>query len=507
MIETSRLLSRRLLFVFLLFAILHLNTQAQQWSDTVQYIENIMARYTPENPGCQLAISRNGTTLFSKAYGMADLEHRVALTINSVIEAGSVSKQFTAAAILLLEQEGKLSLSDDVHKYIPELPEYGYPVTLRQMMQHTSGLKDWGSVAAIAGWPRTTKTYSNADALEIIVRQKSLNHIPGDEYLYSNSNYNLFAIIVERVSGQSLAEFTRRRIFEPAGMVHTEWRDDFRKIVPNRAIAYGFEKGRFYTDMPNEYVYGNGGLLTTAEDLLAWNNYYINGKLGQPSLLPKQIQTNPFNNGLPGRYGAGLRVDSLLGRKVITHSGATASYRANLDYFPDLGLSIAWISNSAQFDGHINPAATAIRNLLVKNIGAAQVASAKKPVISDSALFRDLKDGNARMLPVIQGKPMNTPEGNWIPVAPAKTDSLSLKEFTGIYYSEESNSQVSVEWLSGKLMARVNPSNTTELIPICKDGFRMSGGFLHISRNKKGKISGGTISVNRARNVPFKKIR
>ena len=133
--------------------------------------------------------------IFSRSWGMADLEHGVTLTNESVIEAGSVSKQFTAAAILLLEQQGKLSLNDDVRKYVPELPDYGTPITLRHMMQHTSGLKDWGSIAGIAGWPRSTKTYNNDDALYIISRQKTLNHKPGDEFLYSNSNYNLFAII------------------------------------------------------------------------------------------------------------------------------------------------------------------------------------------------------------------------------------------------------------------------------------------------------------------------
>ncbi|MEO5582275.1 MAG: serine hydrolase domain-containing protein, partial [Saprospiraceae bacterium] len=169
---------------------------SQSWQDTLMLIEKAFERYKPTNPGAQLAISRNGHIIFSNAWGMADLEHRVSLTMKSVLEAGSVSKQFTAAAMLLLEQQGKLSMSEDVRKYIPELRDYGTVITLRHMMQHTSGIKDWGSIAGIAGWPRTTKTYSNDDALLIISRQKTLNNKPGDEYIYSNSNYNLFAIIV-----------------------------------------------------------------------------------------------------------------------------------------------------------------------------------------------------------------------------------------------------------------------------------------------------------------------
>ena len=178
---------------------IHILTIAQGWQDTVAQIEKVFSRYKSGNPGTQLAISRNGKIIFSKAWGMADLEHAAPLTTGSITEAGSVSKQFTAAAILLLEQQGKLSLDDDVRKYLPELPDYGSRITLKQMMQHKSGLKDWGAVASIAGWPRSTKTYNNEDALYIISNQKTLNHKPGDEFLYSNSNYNLFAIIVREI--------------------------------------------------------------------------------------------------------------------------------------------------------------------------------------------------------------------------------------------------------------------------------------------------------------------
>src|SRR5690606_6910087 len=219
---------------------------SQNWQDTIAQIEKIMERYKPEDPGCQLAISRYGQIIFSKAYGMADLEHNVFMTTESPTEAGSVSKQFTAAAILLLEQQGKLSLDDDVRKYIPELPDYGTSITLRQIMHHSSGIKDWGSISAVAGWPRTTRVYSNEDVLYIVTRQKTLNHAPGEMYSYSNSNYNLLAIIVERVTGKSLAEFCRTSIFEPAGMKHTEWRSNHQKVLRNRVIAYERQRGVYY---------------------------------------------------------------------------------------------------------------------------------------------------------------------------------------------------------------------------------------------------------------------
>ena len=346
--------------ILLAFVSTCLFVNGQSWEDTVARIEKIFARYKPGGPGTQLAISRNGQLIFSKAWGMADLEHNTPLTTQSITEAGSVSKQFTAAAILLLEQQGKLSLDDDVRKYVPELPDYGHKITLRQMMQHKSGLKDWGAIAGIAGWPRTTKTYNNDDALYIIANQKTLNYKPGDEYLYSNSNYNLFAVIVQRVSGMSLADFTRKNIFEPAGMKNTQWRDNYKRIVPNRAMAYSKSGPAYQTNMPNEYVYGNGGLLTTAEDLLIWCNYYLNGKFGTPSLLPKQIATSAFNNGVMHPYAAGLFTGEYRGWKYVSHDGATAGYRANLEAYPELGLAIAWLSNTSEFDSDTLNVAEAI---------------------------------------------------------------------------------------------------------------------------------------------------
>jgi CubicO group peptidase (beta-lactamase class C family) len=179
------------------------------------------------------------------------------------------------------------------------------------MMHHTSGLKDWGEIAGLTGWGRSTKNYTNDDVLNIIIAQRTLNNMPGAEYIYSNSNYNLFAIIVERVSRQSLAEFTKQHIFIPAGMTNTEWRDDHNRIVKDRAIAYSLTENGYQTNMPNEDAYGNGGLLTTTEDLLKWNAFYQSGKLGTPSLLTQQTQTVAFNNGKMNDYGAGLHIMKL----------------------------------------------------------------------------------------------------------------------------------------------------------------------------------------------------
>src|SRR5688500_6977817 len=197
-------------------------------------IDAVFARWTTKTPGCAVGVSRGGTPIVQKAYGMADLEHDVPNRPDTIFEAGSVSKQSTAAAVLLLAQEGKLSPDDPARRYVPELPEYGAPLTIRHMLQHTSGLRDWGEVASLAGWPRTSRVHTHAHVLDIVSRQKALNFPSGTQYSYSNTGYNLAAVIVSRVSGVSFADFSQERLFKPLGMTRTSWRDDYTRIVKDR---------------------------------------------------------------------------------------------------------------------------------------------------------------------------------------------------------------------------------------------------------------------------------
>ncbi len=217
------------LLTLILFSSLCQAVNAQTWPDTANIITKLFSRYKPNNPGCQLSISRNGKIVYSNAWGLADIERHVPYTAGTVTEAGSITKQFTSAAILLLEQQGKLSLDDDVRKYLPELPNYGAVIKLKHLLHHTSGIREWSDLEAITGWPRTTKAYTNEDVFDMLCRQEKLNNLPGAEYIYSNSNYLLLTIIIERVSGMKLADFTKEYIFKPAGMLHTSWRDDFKK--------------------------------------------------------------------------------------------------------------------------------------------------------------------------------------------------------------------------------------------------------------------------------------
>src|ERR1700738_872520 len=236
-----------------------------QSPDPAQLAQVFTTYQHTNTPGCAVAVDAPGRDTCPAAYGMADLEHTVANTPATVFEAGSVSKQFTAAAVLLLVDRGQVSLDDNIRKYFPEIPTYERPITVRQLLNHTSGLRDWGEVESFAGWPRTTREYTHAHVLEIVSRQHALNYPPGDAWSYTNSGYNLAAILVERVSGMTLQAFCRK--------------DYFRPIVPNRAIAYSMHGSDWRQDMPFEDIYGNGGLLTTVGDLLKWNSNLATGKL------------------------------------------------------------------------------------------------------------------------------------------------------------------------------------------------------------------------------------
>lgn len=338
----------KLPFLLICITLFSCRALAQNWHDTKKSIDSLFSKYTSSKPGGQLAISKHGKLIYSNAWGLSDIENDIQFTTTTLTEAGSISKQFVAAAVLILQQQGKLSLSDDVRLYIPELPDYHHKITIEHLIHHTSGIREWSSLAALSGWPRTTKAYRNSDVLDFICMQKQLNNIPGTEFIYSNSNYILLTEIVERISGKSLDEFTRAHIFLPAGMKKTLWRDNYRKVVKDRAIAYSGRDSTYLLDMPNESVYGPGGLLTTSEDLLKWNDFFLSGKLGGDELLKKQLEIVDINTGAISNYGAGLFIEKVRGQKKIYHTGQTAGYTGVLESFPDIGLSIAWLSNTTE---------------------------------------------------------------------------------------------------------------------------------------------------------------
>lgn len=348
---TARNRARSLALAILVLATLASSTLERARAATPSEIEHGVDRIfrpvtRPGAPGCAIGIEKDAHIVLTRGYGTADLEHDIPITPDTIFEAGSVSKQFTAASILLLAQQGRLALTDDARKYIPELPNYDSPITINDLLGHTSGLRDWGTVEAMAGWPRTTRVYTMDDVLDIATAQKKLNYPPGTFYQYINTDYNLLAIIVGRVSGEPLPEFTRKHLFIPLGMTHSQWRDDFRRVVKNRAIAYEPAERGFRQLMPFEDTYGHAALLTTVGDLLRWNQALSNGTLG-PYVTRELQRRTRLNDGQPIVYARGLFIGTYRGQRAVFHDGATAGYRTWLGRFPSAHLSITMLCNSS----------------------------------------------------------------------------------------------------------------------------------------------------------------
>jgi len=321
---------------------------AQLAADTARRIDAVFARLDHTNgPGCVLGVDRNGQPLYRKAYGLASLEFRVPLTVDSRLESGSVAKQFVAAAIVLLAQEGKVDLDAPVRRYVPELPDYGSPVTVRMLLHHTSGVRDMWTLFELAGQGMGTRLFTMDQALRMIVRQRELNFPPNSDYLYSNSGFLLLAYIVERTSGEPLAAFSAHRFFEPLGMTHTQWRDHWNRVVPDRATAYAPEHGTYERAAPFMDVYGAGGLLTTVGDLLIWNEQLNHPTIGGRALVDAMETPAVLTTGRKVNYGLGLSLETFRGTREVSHGGATGGYRTFLTRWPDRGLSMAVICNAA----------------------------------------------------------------------------------------------------------------------------------------------------------------
>ncbi|MES2050253.1 MAG: serine hydrolase domain-containing protein [Pseudomonadota bacterium] len=523
----------------LVILFLHLGAASAAHGDLVAKVDAIFkSTANAPAPGCALGLRYADQPIMTRAYGQTDLEHGISNTPDTIFEAGSVSKQFTAAAILLLAQDGKLSLSDSVHKYLPELPDYGSRISIDHLLTHTSGLRDWGSLVEIAGWPRGTRAVTMEQALALIVRQRSLNFTPGTEYSYSNTGYVLAALIVQRISGQSLAEFTRKRMFVPLGMSHTSWRDNFRRVVPQRAIAYSKEGDGYEQDMPFEDVYGHGGLLSSVGDLLIWNEALKQNKLG--SEITQQLQHQAtLSDGRLSDYGHGLFMQEYLGVKEISHGGATAGYRTWLGRFPQHDLSIALLCNSG--DAKPGRMAHELAQAILALPGA-PILPAVPLAFTDAALagsffnqrnatrvnltYRDgqlmlpgdtlLRQTSANSFAVKSGTFIFAGHDNFIARAPGSETTgyqrvtgamQNLSTYSGRYRNDEVMVTYEVSPESDKLAFRLSdkPDTVFHLAPLAADTFGGDDIVVRFKRNAAKKIIGASVSSERMFDLAFQR--
>jgi CubicO group peptidase (beta-lactamase class C family) len=519
-------------------------------ADPTARVDALFASWTAETPGCAVGVSKDNKEVLARAYGLADLEHGVPNTAETVFEAGSVSKQFTASAILLLAQAGKLKLDDPVNEYLPELPDYGTPITIRHLLHHTSGLRDWETIVQAAGWPRGTRVHTHAHVLDIMSRQKALNFAPGAEYLYNTGAYNLLAIIVERVSGKTFAQYTRDTIFAPLGMTHTQWRDDYTRIVKGRAIAYEKAADGYHLQMPFENVHGNGGLLTTVGDLLRWNRNFTTERVGGRALVTELQRRGRLSDGLQIAYARGLRVTSFRGVPEVSHSGSTAGYRAFLARYPAQVLSVAVLCNAANADAgalvhgvaevflgealappvSVSPAPVDAAALarwagLYRNVrsgeplrvtveGATLRAGRRGPLvpvsnslftIGDGAVrFRFQGDGVGRVLDIIDADGDVVHHAVTAEFAPTTAE---LARYDGTYVSDEAEVTYVVRVDGGALVATRRADVRMTLSPAYRDAFTSALLPLVVfRRDTRGQVNAMSLAVGSLRDLRLRRV-
>lgn len=536
-----------LCFLLLLISVCSFAQHAEQ----LKKVDELLSSWNNATPGVAVAIQQGENIIYNKAFGLADLEHNVPNTTSTIFESGSVAKQFTAMSILLLAAEGKLAFTDDIRKYVPEIPKYKTTITIQMLLNHTSGLKDWGSVGSLTGWPRTTRVYTQELALQIMSKQKSTNYTPGTEYSYSNANYSLMVTIVERLSGKSFAAFTEERLFKPLGMNDTQWRDNFREVVPNRAIAYRKNNNTYEQLMPFENIHGHGGLLTTTSDLLKWNTLLENHSIGGDQVYNWRVQKGRLTNGKEIIYAAGINVSTLHNFSEISHSGSTAGYKAWLAYYPEHKLSIVALSNDANF----NPTGIGrqIATIFLKKDQSQESITEASPKITPREIslsetdlkkfegtwrsnrhmevqLLERKDNkitqNSQALFVAHRDTLYFEHLKWISTKPGRMmmvnrqDTLSytkvaapdlsptsLNALAGIYHSEEADATYNIEIKNNEVWLVIKPFAPVKLIPSFKDGFFSEDrDRFEFKRDKKEKVIGLMVSTSRAEGVPFTKV-
>ena len=352
-------------------------------------IDSIFVAYDkPDSPGCALGVYRDGQIAYARGFGMADLERNVPITPRTVFDIGSTAKQFAAATIVMLAADGKLSLDDDLRRHIPELPAYEQPITIRQMLHHTSGLRDYIDLLTLAG-ERLDGVTTADEALAMLVRQRELNFTPGSAHLYSNSGYFLFSIIVERVTGRSLREVAQERIFTPLGMTHTEYLGSYDDLIPHRAIAYAPRPDkRLRVDVSRWAQLGDGAIFTTVEDLLRWDENFYTARVGGAGMLEALHTRGVLTDGDTLAYALGLIHGTHRGLRTVSHGGSWGGYRAELLRFPDQHFSVATLCNLATSDpstlsmrvAEVN-LGTQMEPVVARNAGSA-AGTAQAPAVS-----------------------------------------------------------------------------------------------------------------------------
>jgi len=398
----------------------------------------------PGSPGCALAVAQDGTLKYTRGYGYANLDYDIPITPQTVFDVASITKQFNAASLTMLALEGKLSLDDNVRKWLPELPEYQWPITLRHMLYHISGLRDYLTLFPLAGrddyYP-----ISHEQILAMMSRQRELISPPGDQYRYSNTAYMLLAQVLERAGGKSLGEMTRERIFEPLGMEGSRMYENLEETIPRRATGYDRDDDGHMRVVHNYNfdVAGDGQLYTTVEDLLRWDNYLHGAE--KPAIYPLMLAEGHLNNGDAIGYAQGIVIHQYRGLRTVEHSGSSWGFRSELVRFVDPGLSIAIACNSD----------FARPGVLAERVADHYLADQLGPTSSEE------EPGSGRETP------------DRVPGAPELTTD-QLAEFAGEFFSDELDATYRFTVADGGLVVRIEQEPPLEVLAAAADRFEFA---------------------------------
>ncbi len=509
-----------------------------------------------DTPGAAVAVVEKGLALYQNGYGTAQLEYGVPITTSTLFQVASVSKQFTAASILALVQQGKLSLQEDIRSRMPELPDFGTPITPAHLLYHTSGLRDQWDLLAIAGW-RPDDVITQQQILELISRQRDLNFAPGSQHLSSDTGYTLLAEVVERVSGQPLDEFVRRNFFEPLGMKDSRFQRSQADIIPNRAYSYGpGAEGGFQNRVSSYATWGATGLFTSVEDLSRWAANLKTGKVGGKELFEVLFARGALDDGRLLDHAAGLVHSSYRGQEILEQGGADAGFRSHFLYLPKRDLSVILLSNRED----CNAAELARKTLdifLPEGAGRLGQEEAKPSVPwevltaltgtyrTDAEQLVEVSLRGSSLLMDAEGEPrvqlqplggtrfeiqeirgtvrFQEPAGaeskgftllrgeaelKAVRLAMARYDPEQLAAFTGDYYCPELRMQARLAIRDGQLVLEHPRHPEVPLRPLHEDSFTSSRWWLRRLRFYRfgEAIEGFTITSNRVWNLRFRKV-
>jgi len=523
-------------------------------SKTADKVDQLLAKYDFKNgPGLSLAVIKDGAVVYKKGLGIANLEYGVPITTSTVFQVASVSKQFTVFSILLLEQEGKLSIDDDIRKYLPEMPDYGHKITLRNLANHTSGIRDNTDLANLIGTSEAD-LFSNDEAVKLITSQKGLNFIPGNEFQYCNSGYILLAEIVKRVSGQSFAEFTQTRIFEPLKMKNSQFVDAPETIVKNIAYSYDKYENTYYKNILNHSFVGSTGLHTTIDDLSLWAMNFKKKTIGNDAIFNKMQEKTVLNNGDVIPYGLGLENQVYKGLDIIFHGGGIGRYGSRIVLIPEHNFAVVYACNSQEFhpfdivypiidyylaDKETTPPTKTINKTLLQNfVGDYEIFPGYIFTFSKDkdTLFQQVK-GDDNKVELVQTNDYeftyptiphskfvfeqnNQPSSQFVKwhitdfsykgqrteLKEFDKEKININELVGMFYNSELNTNYNFIVKENSLFVTHSKNGEAILIAFQPDIFLSNIGLIKIIRNEQNKMIGFNLSRQGIKEMRFNKI-